>query len=167
MLFKYQNKEYPNLVKEGFHAQYAFPIAKKFCSGMGIDIGCNKKEWAFPGWVDLCDLTLDAPWNNAFKIPVKDSTYDFVFSSHCLEHLTDYITALQEWTRILKPNGILFLYLPSSECDYWRPVNNKKHCHIFRAEDLKYDLQQLGYKNVITSSVDLAYSFMVIGIKND
>ena len=46
-LLEYNDKMYPKLQEEGFAAQYAFPFAKKFCTGYGYDIGCGKEEWAF------------------------------------------------------------------------------------------------------------------------
>ena len=162
--FEYRNKRYPLFVKEGNHTQYILPFAQKICNGKGIDIGCAKESWAFPG-ADKCDLTLKSPWDDATKIPVEDEHYDFVFSSHCLEHLDDYYAGLEEWTRILKKGGILFLYLPSVECEYWRPANNRKHKHILYAKDIEYDLRTLGIDDVFTSNVDLAYSYAVYGVK--
>lgn len=43
---------------------------------------------------------------------ISDNTYDFVISSHVLEHLEDPILAIKNHIRVLKPGGILFLALP-------------------------------------------------------
>jgi SAM-dependent methyltransferase len=43
-------------------------------------------------------------------IPCK--TYDFVLSSHCIEHIANPIKALIEWKRVLKKNGVLLLVVP-------------------------------------------------------
>ena len=161
--FEYEGKMYPDLIRRGWHSQYIMPVAQKFCTGTGIDIGNSKDSWAFPGATDCCDLNNDAPWNNAMKIPVNDKHYNFVFSSHCLEHLDDYIGGLMEWKRILKPGGILFLYLPDSDaCPYWKPCNDLRHRHILRPNDIKYDLENLGFKNILVSGTDLAHSFSVV-----
>jgi SAM-dependent methyltransferase len=45
-------------------------------------------------------------------ISVKDSTYDFVLSSHNLEHFANPVKALKEWQRVLRPCGTLILALP-------------------------------------------------------
>lgn len=164
MFFEYNNRQYPSLVRGGCHSQYILPVAQKFCVGKGIDIGCAKDSWAFPG-ADKCDLTMASPWNDALKIPMKDDHYDFVFSSHCLEHIADYYSALVEWTRVIKPNGILFLYLPSVDCEYWRPANDRKHLHILYPADIKYDLSKLGYDPILLSGTDLAYSYSVVARK--
>ena len=36
------------------------------------------------------------------KIPVKDKSYDFVISSHVIEHFYDPIAAIKEWQRIAR-----------------------------------------------------------------
>ena len=51
----------------------------------------------------------------------EDGSLDFVFSSHCLEHIEDWRSALAEWVRKVKPGGIIFLYLPHPECEVWHP----------------------------------------------
>ena len=80
-----------------------------YCNGDGIDIGC---EWDpllpdIDKW-DRCFGHGDAMW----MAGVKDERYDYVYSSHCLEHIIDPVLALTNWFRILKPNGLLLLYLP-------------------------------------------------------
>lgn len=51
--------------------------------------------------------------NDAVNITnVGDSAYDFVFASHCLEHIANPIKALKEWLRIIKTGGYVILILP-------------------------------------------------------
>jgi SAM-dependent methyltransferase len=45
-------------------------------------------------------------------LPFGDHTYDFVFASHVLEHITDDHKAISEIRRILKPNGMAILPVP-------------------------------------------------------
>jgi SAM-dependent methyltransferase len=44
-----------------------------------------------------------------------DSTFDFVHSSHCLEHLTDPFEGLKNWFRILKPGGHMIVTVPEED----------------------------------------------------
>ena len=57
---------------------------------------------------------------------VKDSTYDFLFASHCLEHIANPLKALFEWSRIIKERAYMVLILPEkSECfDHRRSVSS-------------------------------------------
>lgn len=56
-------------------------------------------------------------------------TYDFVLSSHMLEHTANPILALSEWMRLLKPQGALLLILPNPKhtFDHRRPVTTLEH----------------------------------------
>ena len=123
---QHQGKEYPRLQSEGFAAQFAWPFAKKMCQGHGLDIGCNRPEWAFPGAV-MIDPNID-PKTTAYDLPTE--FYDYIFSSHCLEHLPDWVGALDHWGTRLKEGGVIFLYLPHYDQTYWRPWNNRKHINI-------------------------------------
>jgi SAM-dependent methyltransferase len=51
--------------------------------------------------------------NDAVNISdVSNNSYDFVFSSHSLEHIANPIKALKEWLRILRDDGHIILILP-------------------------------------------------------
>ncbi|MGD0470961.1 MAG: methyltransferase domain-containing protein [Terriglobales bacterium] len=43
---------------------------------------------------------------------IPDQTYDFLLSSHNLEHFANPVKALREWHRVLKSDGALILVLP-------------------------------------------------------
>lgn len=45
------------------------------------------------------------------KIP--DNKYDFLISSHCLEHCANALKTVQEWVRVVKPGGIVLMILPN------------------------------------------------------
>lgn len=44
--------------------------------------------------------------------PVRDKSYDFLLSSHNLEHFANPVKALYEWKRVLRSGGALILILP-------------------------------------------------------
>src|ERR1022692_2414923 len=56
-------------------------------------------------------------------------SYDFVCSSHTLEHCANPIRALRECSRVLKSDGYLFLVLPHKDetFDHKRPVTKLDH----------------------------------------
>jgi len=49
------------------------------------------------------------------NIPVPNDSYDFIVSSHVLEHFPDPIKALKEWYRIVKNGGYIFMIVPHKE----------------------------------------------------
>lgn len=46
------------------------------------------------------------------KIPFKDNAFDFIVAADVLEHIYDTTNALSELTRVLKPNGKIFISVP-------------------------------------------------------
>ena len=159
-IINYKEKNYPQFQSEGFASQFAIPYAKHFCNGHGVDIGPMKPEWAFPG-AHLVDPALND--YDALNFPYEN--LDYIFSSHCLEHLYDWVNVLDYWTSKLKSNGVLFLYLPDYSQEYWRPWNNRKHLNIFNSQIIKDYMQDNGYINIFYSGVDLNNAFMVTGQK--
>lgn len=82
----------------------------KYCHGKGIDIGYGGDlvvAGCF-GW--------DFEHGDAqYMQPVKENSFDFVYSSHTLEHMFDPSITLLNWWRILKPGGFLIIYMPHRE----------------------------------------------------
>jgi tetratricopeptide (TPR) repeat protein len=108
--------------------------------GFGIDIGAGddslgKQITRFPlirsvrNW-DLSDG--DAQYLEG----VADETFDFVYSSHSLEHMQDPIMALKNWLRVLKPGGYLIVCIPDEdmyEQGVWPSRFNLDHKWSFTA----------------------------------
>lgn len=158
---KYKGDIYPQFQTIGNASQFAIPFAKHVCKGNGYDIGCMKKEWAFPGATTI-DLDFDDPWH-ADNLP--PTQVDYIFSSHCLEHVPNWVNTLLYWTKKIKNGGTLFLYLPHYDQKYWRPWNNRKHNHAFIPEMIVDFLNDNDYINVFSSQRDLNHAFIVIGEK--
>jgi SAM-dependent methyltransferase len=60
---------------------------------------------------------------------IPDQSYDFVLSSHVLEHIANPLLAVQNWKRVLKPGGSLILVVPNRNktFDHRRPVTSFSH----------------------------------------
>ena len=78
--------------------------------GEGIDIGCGVDP------VTLSARRFDLEDGDANKITdyVKEQ-FDFVFSSHCLEHMHNPQSALLEWYQLVKSGGYLFFIVPDED----------------------------------------------------
>jgi SAM-dependent methyltransferase len=60
---------------------------------------------------------------------IADASYDFLASSHVLEHVANPLLALSEWIRVLRTEGLLILILPHRDntFDHARPVTSLEH----------------------------------------
>jgi len=160
MIFQYKDKIYPEYIKNGNACSYIIEFAKQFCAGNGLDIG-GTDEWSFPS-----ARTINTSKNDGFNATnLPDDIYDFIFSSHTLEHTENYIDALLCWQSHIRSGGALFLYLPHPDMEYWLPQNNHKHKHIFYPKDIAKTLKDIGFTNVLNSERDLYWSFSVVGFK--
>lgn len=48
-------------------------------------------------------------------LPFKDNVWDFVINSHVIEHFYDPVKTVEEWLRVIKPGGFLFMIVPHKE----------------------------------------------------
>lgn len=158
---KFNQKTYPKFQSEGNAAQFAISYARHVCKGDGVDIGCMKEEWAFPG-AKLVDPLLEGNYH-ALDFPYEN--LDYIFSSHCLEHVDRWVDAMDYWYSKLKIGGVLFLYLPDYSQEYWRPWNNRKHLNIFTPQIVEDYMIDRGYINIFKSGIDLNNAFMIMGEK--
>jgi len=157
-LIVFNNNNYPLFQTLGNASQFSIPFAKHYCKGYGYDIGFSKEEWKLPNARGI-DLILNDGYD-ANKLP--DNNVDYIYSSHCLEHVDNWIETLEYWISKLKSGGILFLYLPDISQKYWRPWNNRKHKHCLTPDILREFCIDHNMMNIFISGIDLNNSFMVV-----
>ena len=60
---------------------------------------------------------------------IPDASYDFILSSHSLEHIANPFKALKEWLRVLKKGGLILIIVPDPNYtfDNKRPVTGFEH----------------------------------------
>lgn len=158
-VYYYKGILYPEYLKSYNANAFIKPFAEHFCKGKGLDIGGFFK-CTFPGARPINILNSDG--FDAYNLP--EEKYDYIFSSHTLEHLHDYAGAIKHWKGYLKESGVLFLYLPHPDMEYWLPQNNRKHLHLFYPEHIRKLLEDMGFRHVLHSERDLYWSFAVVGI---
>lgn len=61
--------------------------------------------------------------SNIVSIPVPDASFDAVLCSEVFEHIPDPIAAIKEFSRILKPEGILLLTVPFCSLTHFAPYH--------------------------------------------
>lgn len=101
----------------------------RFCVGDGVDVGfggdpivshaiCMDLPTPYAKYRDytqhLHGSADDLRW-------FKDGSLDWVYSSHVLEDFQDTRAVLDEWIRVVRPGGVVILYLPDE-------VTYRAHC---------------------------------------
>lgn len=81
-----------------------------FLTGRGIDIGCGTDPVA----PEVTPFDLDT--GDASRIDeLVDGGFDYVWSSHCLEHMDAPRDALRRWWSLVAPGGHLILVVPDED----------------------------------------------------
>ena len=106
--------------------------------GDGIDIGCGDDPLDTSVWVNARSVR---PYDRdrgdrdgQFLEEVADGSFNFVHSSHCLEHLENPRAALHNWLRVLKPGGFIVCTIPEElyyEFAKWPSRWNPDHKNSF------------------------------------
>ena len=64
-------------------------------------------------------VDIDYPGYDGRTLPFETESQDAVYSSHCLEHISDYVFAIQEWYRVIRVGGHVITVVPHG-CLYER-----------------------------------------------
>lgn len=109
-------------------------LAHYFLDGLkGIEIGAGAHN---PFGLDTLNVDVSDDLNSVYKLqedqlcgkkasvdilasgddlPLPDSSVDFVITSHVIEHFYDPIGAIEEWWRVVRPGGYIFMIVPHKE----------------------------------------------------
>ena len=138
---------------------------------MKINLGCCDEPMEGYLNVDLNPLVPGTLPADAMFLPFKDNSIDEVLASHLLEHfkIWDVKSALAEWYRVLKPDGIVHIIVPDMteiskrwitapldwKINWWNPAIFGSHrgegqdhmCGLDRAM-LTVVLNEVGFKKI-------------------
>jgi len=101
----------------------------------------------------------------------KDDIMDYVFSSHCLEDFEhpNKIIALREWIRVVKPGGLILLYLPDEQRfrAYCGGIGNPNHKDEFFSiktmrEIIEHPVIRGTVEEIYAIEEHQAYSFFIV-----
>lgn len=148
--------------------RHIYHLAAHLLFGNGLDIGATQfgQKLGFPGALPVDN----EPGRNAYDLSAwGDGSFDYIFSSHTLEHLEHPLKALYEWRRVLKHGATLFLYLPWENHPHWDPriggeaVRNE-HKWQPRPADVARMIMIAGFQpTYVEYQKDDLWSFVVIG----
>lgn len=160
---EFDGVKYPAHESIGGASLWIRPLAQYYCKGEnGIDIGYCKPQWQLPGTFGV-EPSINTEYD-AMNLPYCEGGWDYIHSSHCLEHVKEnWQNVLDNWFSVLKSGGILFLYLPHISQKYWNTQNNRKHVHQFSGDEIwEYVSNQTYFKTGFKSGPDFNHSFVVV-----
>ena len=102
---------YPEWLNYGDAISHIKGKALLHCRGYGLDVGAS--DWPFPGAIAI--------HNENEREKFNEGPFDFLISSHCLEHIPDWQSELKLWASSVKVGGTVFIYLPHPQMEMWKP----------------------------------------------
>lgn len=115
--------------------------ANKLCKGRGLEIGALHKPFDLDAHVTYLDYEttevlrrqyradarvdtigqVQVVWRGNFYPFFDDNAFDFVINSHVLEHTCNPGRMIEEWLRLVRPAGILYMVIPDKRHTFDRP----------------------------------------------
>ncbi len=83
------------------------------------------------------DVDLVTACSDGSSLGLRSDQFDWVCSSHLIEHFVDPTPHVQEVARVLSPTGTAFFITPNAPADFENPY----HVHLFEADDLREMLE--------------------------
>jgi SAM-dependent methyltransferase len=113
-------------------------FVRKYFVGIGVDVGGKPDPLVlYKHLFPLMESVRTWDWEDGdaeFMEGVADNTFDFLFASHCLEHLRDPHVGIRNWLRIVKPGGHLIVNVPEEdlyEQGIFPSTYNRDHKHTW------------------------------------
>ena len=109
-------------------------FGRRWFVGIGLDVGGGQDclglfTELFPRLHKV--ILYDRPQGDAQLLDnVEDNSFDFLYSSHCLEHMRDPVEAMRNWIRVVKPGGHVIVSVPDEdlyEQGHWPSRFNDDH----------------------------------------
>jgi SAM-dependent methyltransferase len=100
-----------------------------------------------PDAIERCrDAGLNAQIMDAQRLSFGDQSMDLITASDVLEHLEDERGALLEWRRVLKPGGLLIVFVPAFQFLWTAHDVANKHYRRYDRKGLLRALQGAGFE---------------------
>jgi len=101
--------------RKSFDDKLASGFWSRFITGPNVlDVGFKGSENDVVPIVEgAIGVDLGYPGYDGITLPFADESQDAVYSSHCLEHIPNYLQVIQDWYRVTKVGGHIITVVPN------------------------------------------------------
>lgn len=130
-----------------------------------LDIGCGARGAVSNATrMDLYEEVYPDIVGDATILPLNDNSFDSAYSIHSIEHFQNTKSVLEEWLRVIKPNGYLCLVVPNAK--YIPTIGSQNgdrtHVYDFTPEAFNRLLDLADFNVVSTGDACPNWSFHVV-----
>ena len=140
--------------------RHAFEVLRRGAEVVACDMALNELHEVRATYAAMAEVGEIKVTSGAFtsagdatRLPFQNETFDRIIASEVLEHIHNDEDALSELFRVLKPQGILAItvpsYFPEKICwrisdEYHAPIEVGGHVRIYRKRELEAKISSAG-----------------------
>ena len=140
--------------------RHAFEVLRRGAEVVACDMALNELHEVRATYAAMAEVGEIKVTSGAFtsagdatRLPFQNDTFDRIIASEVLEHIHNDEDALSELFRVLKPQGILAItvpsYFPEKICwrisdEYHAPIEVGGHVRIYRKRELEAKISSAG-----------------------
>ena len=140
--------------------RHAFEVLRRGAEVVACDMALNELHEVRATYAAMAELGEIKVTSGAFtsagdatRLPFQNETFDRIIASEVLEHIYNDEDALSELFRVLKPQGILAItvpsYFPEKICwalseEYHAPIEVGGHVRIYKKRELEAKISAVG-----------------------
>ena len=168
--------------------RHAFEVLRRGAEVVACDMALNELHEVRATYAAMAEVGEIKVTSGAFtsagdatRLPFQNETFDRIIASEVLEHIHNDEDALSELFRVLKPQGILAItvpsYFPEKICwrisdEYHAPIEVGGHVRIYRKRELEAKISAAGLVPIDfhrSHALHSPYWWLkcVVGTKND
>lgn len=141
-----------------------------YMSGNGLDIGfAGYTPDIVPILPAALGVDVNYPGYDGRTLPFADNSQDYVYSSHCLEHIDNYLNAIRDWYRVVKVGGHIvtvvphkFLYEKKEELpSQWNQDHKRFYTPASLLQEFEQALKPNSYRVRFLEDGDVGYNYSI------
>lgn len=131
---------------------------------MKLDLGCSFHK--LPGYIGVDILKVQGVdvIADGCSLPFRESVFDGIYASHCIEHIADQLAVIKEMWRVSRPGTEIHMQMPHfSNPSYFDDLTHQRLYSTRSFEHFDHDLHELtGHPNYLPDvNLKLTYQKLV------
>lgn len=143
-----------SVLEIGAGSAYASLLLKHFKKEEGIDLYVYEPGTQWENYYEENEINKIGDY-----FPSETNLkFDYIHTSHWLEHTNDLDETIQHIKKLLNSNGKIFVEVPNEEFHYWNlQIEDTPHLQFFTKQSLKLAFEKNGFSSLFLGTYGISY----------